>query len=95
MSQLAGFVDICEGFLGIKPNKDLFRRMFEVKSRKVRSSDKELTLMGRLNIQMLSRLSSSYPSLPLKNLNQGWHANWFDLLDDAATPLPPSPSLLR
>ena len=29
--QLAGFMVVCEALLGIEPNKDLFRRVFEVK----------------------------------------------------------------
>jgi hypothetical protein len=28
VSQLAGFVVVCEAFLGIEPNKDLFQRVF-------------------------------------------------------------------
>lgn len=45
--QLAGFVVMCEAFLRIEPNKDLFRRLFEVKSRKVHgSSGGALTPVG-------------------------------------------------
>jgi hypothetical protein len=39
VSQLAGFVVVCEAFLGIDPNKDVFWRIFEVKTHKVHSSD--------------------------------------------------------
>jgi hypothetical protein len=34
--QLAGFVVICKAFLGIKPNKDLFRWLFKVKTGRCR-----------------------------------------------------------
>ena len=42
---------MCETFLGIAPNKDLFYGVFEVKPRKVHGSDGGvLALMGRLNL---------------------------------------------
>jgi hypothetical protein len=44
---------MCEAFLGIVPNKDLFRRVFEVKTHKVHGSDGGvLAPMGRMNLQM-------------------------------------------
>jgi hypothetical protein len=46
-----GFVVVCEAVLGIEPNKDLFRRVFEVKARKAHGSDGGvLALMGGMNI---------------------------------------------
>jgi hypothetical protein len=46
-----GFVVICEAFLGIKPNKDLFRWLFEIKSRRVQGSNSgALAPMGGMNI---------------------------------------------
>jgi hypothetical protein len=39
VSQLAGFVIMCEPFLGLAPNRDLFQRVFEVKTGKVHGSD--------------------------------------------------------
>ena len=51
--QLVGFVVVCEAFLGIEPNKDLFRRVFEVKTRKAHGFDGSvLALVGEMNIQM-------------------------------------------
>jgi hypothetical protein len=42
---------VCEAFLGIAPNKDLFQRIFEVKTRKVHGSDGSvLTPVGRMNL---------------------------------------------
>jgi hypothetical protein len=49
--QLAGFVVVYEAFLGIKPNKDLFRWVFEVKTRKAHGSDGGvLAPVGGMNI---------------------------------------------
>jgi len=49
--QLASFVVVYEAFLGMEPNKDLFRRVFEVKTRKAYGSDGGvLAPVGRMNI---------------------------------------------
>ena len=49
--QLAGFVVVCEAFLGIAPNKDLFWRVFEVKTCKVHGFDGDvLAPVGRMNL---------------------------------------------
>ena len=46
-----GFVIVFEAFLGIAPNKDLFRRVFEVKPHKVHGSDGgALASMSRMNL---------------------------------------------
>ena len=72
MSQLAGFVVVCEAFLGIAPNKDLFQRIFEVKSCKVHGSDGGmLAPMGGMNLQMHHGVSHSYLCLLLKSSNSG------------------------
>lgn len=88
MLQLAGFIVVCEAFLGIKSNKDLFQRVFEVKTRKAYGFDGGvLTLVGGMNIQMLYGVSHSYLCLSLRCSNSGRHGNWFYIRDDAATPL--------
>jgi hypothetical protein len=63
---------MCEAFLGIAPNKDLFWRVFEVKTRKVHGSDGGvLAPVGGMNLQMRQGVSRSYPCLPLKSSNSG------------------------
>ena len=53
MLELAGFVIVCEAFLGIAPNKDLFRKVFEVKTHKAHGSDGNvLAPMGGMNLQI-------------------------------------------
>ena len=72
VSQLVGFVVICEAFLGIAPNKDLFQRVFEVKTCKVHGSNGGvLALVGGVNIQMFHGVSYSYLCVPLRSLNFG------------------------
>jgi hypothetical protein len=91
VSQLAGFIIVCEAFLGIAPNKDLFRRVFEVKTHKVHGSDGGvLAPVGEMNLQMCHGVSRSYSCLPLKSSKSSWHGHWFYIWDDAATPFLPS-----
>ena len=49
---LIGFIVVCEGFLGIEPFKGLFRRIFEIHSRKVDTDNAELAPLGGLTIQI-------------------------------------------
>jgi hypothetical protein len=87
--QLSGFVVVCEAFLGIEPNKDLFRWVFEVKTHKAHGFDGGiLALVGGMNIQMRYGASHSYPCLSSWISNFGWHGNWFYIHDDVTTPLP-------
>jgi len=77
VSQLASFVVVCEAFLMIEPNKDLFGQHFEVKSHKALDSDGGvLTPMGGMNIQMRYEVSRSFSCLPLRSSNSGCHGNW-------------------
>ena len=68
--QLVGFMVIYEAFLGIEPNKDLFRQLFKVKSRRVLGSiGGTLAPMSGMNIQMHSGVSHLYLCLPLRSSN--------------------------
>ena len=50
--QLAGFILVCEAFLGIAPNKDLFWKVFEVVTYKAHGSDcSVLAPMGGMKLQ--------------------------------------------
>ena len=63
---------MCEAFLGITPNKDLFLRVFEVKTRKVHGSNGgALTPVAEMNLQMCHGVSRNYLCLPLKSSNSG------------------------
>lgn len=80
---------MCEAFLGIAPNKDLFWKVFEVTTRKVHGSDGSvLAFVGGMNLQMRQGFTLSYPCLSLKCSNSSWHNHWFYIRDDAATPVP-------
>ena len=80
---------ICEAFLAIEPNKDMFQWVFEVKTRKAHSSDGGvLAPVGAMNIQMHHGESHSYPCLLFRSLNSNWHGNWFYIRDNTVAPLP-------
>jgi hypothetical protein len=61
---------VCEAFLRIEPNKDLFGWLFKIKSQRVLGfTDGVLAPMGEMNIQKHSRVSHVYLCLPLRSLN--------------------------
>ena len=63
--------------------------MFEVKTHKAQGSDGDvLVLVGEMNIQMCYGASHSYPCLPSRISNSGWHVNWFYIRAVAVAPLP-------
>jgi hypothetical protein len=63
---------MCEAFLGITPNKDLFQKVFEVKTCKVHGSDGSVFApVGGMNLQTRQGVSRSYLCLPLKTSNFG------------------------
>ena len=94
--QLASFVAMCEAFLGIAPNKNLFLMVFEVKTHKAHGSDGSvLAPVGGMNLQTCQGVCHSYSRLPLKTSNSGWHNHWFYIHDDATAPSPLSLALLR
>jgi hypothetical protein len=68
--QLAGFMVVCEAFLGIEPNKDLFRLVFEVKTHKAYGPDGGVLIpMGGMNNQICYDASHSYLCLSLSSSN--------------------------
>lgn len=69
MLQLVCFVVVYEAFLGIEPDKDLFRWVFEVKTpRKAHGSEGSvLAPVGGMNIQMRHGVYHHYLCLPLSS----------------------------
>ena len=87
---------MCEAFLGIAPNKNLFLMVFEVKTHKAHGSDGSVFApMVEMNLQICQGVSCRYPCLSLKTSNFGWHNHWFNSYDDAVAPSPHSLVLLQ
>ena len=75
IQHMAAFVALCEGFLGISPHFDLWRRFFAVTLQKKREKGgrKELhTPMGCVGIHLWNNRVGEYLSMRLSISNKGW-----------------------
>jgi hypothetical protein len=82
MLHFAGFVTVCEAFLGIDPHVDLFREVFVGRLVTLRceagASRSEATIarVGGFGLQRKPR-KASYPRYTPVDNNRGWHDEWF------------------
>ena len=76
MLHVAGFVTVCEAFLGIELHVDFFRRIF---SGRALSEGKPLriTPVGGFVLQKKPSASGAYPAYAPCDSNRGWHEEWF------------------
>ena len=89
IQHIAAFVALREGFLGISPHFDLWWYFFAITLLKKWEKKQELNvLMGCTGIQLCNNWVSEYPPMRLSTSNKGWHSHWFDIKNDAASPLP-------
>ena len=72
MLHIAGFVTVCEAFLGMEPHADFFRQMF---SRRALSEGKPhmIAPVGGFTLQNKPSVSGSYPVYTPYDSNRGWH----------------------
>ena len=71
---MAAFVVLCEGFLGISPDFDLWRYFFVVNLQKKREKGGRQALhmpMGCAGIQLRNNRVGEYPSMWLSMSNKG------------------------
>lgn len=80
------FVELCEGYLGVKPNFVLWRYFFGVSLQ--RGPGGAPTPMGCAGNLLRSTLSGDYIPIWLSSSNKGWHRQWFYLKNDADAALP-------
>ncbi|KAE8809453.1 hypothetical protein D1007_13973 [Hordeum vulgare] len=76
--QLAAYVTLCEGFLGIEPRLDLWRRLFFFKQQSVpdgTAGSKRMTDCGAALIH--HRTASGFPKLPLQDSVKKWQKGFF------------------
>jgi len=82
MLHIAGFVTVCEAFLGIDPHVDIFQEMFVGRPvtlrREARTSRSETTItpVGGFGLQQRPG-KTSYPRYIPVDSNRGWHDEWF------------------
>ncbi|RLN28129.1 hypothetical protein C2845_PM05G20460 [Panicum miliaceum] len=73
---IAGFVTLCEGFLGIDPHANLFRTFSYVRALSLKGEGK-LAPVGGFGLQKRGGRSGDYPAYTLTESNRGWHEKWF------------------
>lgn len=81
IQQISTFVAFCEGYLGIEPQFDLWKRLFTVDFLKNQP-------MGLAGIKVRPRRAGEFISVPTRSANHGWHTSWFYLRISATAPLP-------
>jgi hypothetical protein len=70
--QIAIFVHLWEGFLGVHPNFPLFKSYFLLK---YQPSADEMKVIGGVGLQ--TRPHNGFLGLSMKTLLKGWHKSWF------------------
>ena len=69
------FIALCEGFLGISLNFDLWWYLFVVNLSKKRVGRQELSVpTGCASIHLRNNRVNEYPSMHLSTSNMGWHS---------------------
>jgi hypothetical protein len=89
----ATFVGICEGFLGIPVNWDLWIHMFRVELHTVAMGEtrvRRAVRAGGLTFAVRDSRRELYPLCTMTSNNAEWERGWFYLCNDGAG-LPPTP----
>jgi hypothetical protein len=76
---LAGFVVLCEGYLGISPRGDLFRLYFNIRHNRDANGDPH----NCRSISFVPRSGKSYPYIIPHDSAKGWRGSFFYLADQA------------
>lgn len=90
VQQIATFVALCEGFLGVGPCLDLFRYFFSASLYRRRGADGELLPVdiGSVGIHLKGTRAQEYIPTSAPSTNQGWHQRWFYIRNDTVHPFP-------
>jgi hypothetical protein len=94
ISHAATFVGICEGFLGIRVNWDLWVHLFRVKLHTLSTGEtrvRRAVRIGGLTIALRDSHKELYPLCTMTSNNAEWERGWFYLRNDGAG-LPPTPA---
>jgi hypothetical protein len=94
ISHAATFVGICEGFLGIRVNWDLWVHLFRVELHTLSTGEtrvRRAVRIGGLTIALRDSHKELYPLCTMTSNNAEWERGWFYLRNDGAG-LPPTPA---
>jgi hypothetical protein len=89
IQHLTAFVVLCEGYLGIGPDFDLWRYFFTVTLQRTKGKGRQVDrhwLMGCAGIHLRNNRVGKYMTLKLVTSNKGWHSHWFYLKNCTAAP---------
>ncbi|KAE8784582.1 hypothetical protein D1007_41818 [Hordeum vulgare] len=76
--QLAAFITLCEGFLGIEPCLDLWRRLFFFKQSSVTNKATDEKQMSPCGVALVYHFSGSgFPHLPVHDSMKNWQRGFF------------------
>ena len=84
---IAGFITVCEAFLGMEPHVDFFRWIF---SGQALSEGKPVRIasVGVFALQKKPSASGANPVYSPYDSNQGWHGEWFYIRNPVEAPFP-------
>ena len=85
---LSVFIALCEGWLGIEPNWELFKYFFIAKIQYAVGGNKTPAECGAVMIQPRPKTQRKFIELPKPTNNGPWRSAWFYLKDDPDRPLP-------
>jgi hypothetical protein len=94
ISQAATFVGICEGFLGIPVNWDLWVHLFRAELHTLATGEarvRQVVCIGGLTFALRETHRELYPPCTMTSNNADWEKGWFYLRNDGAG-LPPTPA---
>jgi hypothetical protein len=86
------FATLCECYLSIEPQFDLWRQIFRLNLNK--DGDRSVQRIGAAAIQLCNNLKLWYLKLSFPTSEKGWHWKWFYLSDPSRSPLAFSPDRL-
>jgi hypothetical protein len=94
ISQAATFVDVCEGFIGIPPNWDLWVHLFRVELHTLSTPEprvRRAMRAGGMSISLWESCREFYIPCMMTSNNAEWERGWFYLCKDEPG-LPPTPA---
>jgi hypothetical protein len=93
ISQAATFVDVCEGYLGIPVNWDLWIHLFRAELFTQPTSEqrtRRAVRAGGMSLALRGQHKDDYIPCTMTTNNAGWERGWFYLRNDEPG-LPPTP----
>ncbi|RLM74422.1 hypothetical protein C2845_PM15G03530 [Panicum miliaceum] len=85
---IAGFVTLCEAFLGNEPHVGLFRAFFYGKISPAKGATSSATPVGGFSLQRRPHHDDVYPEYTTAESNKGWHGDRFYIRNPSEASFP-------